>query len=173
MSSAFADPINLGSNQAMPCSATRPRWAKAVVNFAESLAIRMSQKSVKTSPMPAHGPLMAAMIGFGHSNIYPNRPSKCSSTEGPRSSSNETSASSPFSTMRFLPSPLASIFCKPPMSAPAQKPRPAPVMTITRTSSSAAASLMAPRTLFSIVAVQAFNLSGRLSVMVATRSATS
>ncbi len=56
------------------------------------------------------------------------------------------------------------------MSAPAQKPRPAPVSTITRTAASSAAMRMASRTSRSIVDVQAFSLSGRLSVTTATPS---
>ena len=59
------------------------------------------------------------------------------------------------------------------MSAPAQKPRPAPVSTITRTASSRAASVMAARTSRPICAVHALSLSGRCSVTVATRSFTS
>ncbi len=59
------------------------------------------------------------------------------------------------------------------MSAPEQKPRPAPVRMITRTSSSASAARMAASTSFSMIIVQALSFSGRLSVMVAMRSATS
>jgi hypothetical protein len=59
------------------------------------------------------------------------------------------------------------------MSAPAQKPRPAPVSTMTRTPLSAAAACMASRTSRSMVGVHAFMRSGRLSVMVAILSPTS
>jgi hypothetical protein len=58
------------------------------------------------------------------------------------------------------------------MSAPAQKPRPAPVMTMARTQASAAALSTARRTSASISLVRALSLSGRLSVMVATKSST-
>jgi hypothetical protein len=58
------------------------------------------------------------------------------------------------------------------MSAPAQKPRPAPVMTMARAAASAAALSTARRTSASISLVQALSLSGRLSVMVATKSST-
>ena len=54
------------------------------------------------------------------------------------------------------------------MSAPAQKPLPAPVSTMTRTASSAEATRMAARTSRSISPRQALSLSGRLSVTVAT-----
>ena len=53
------------------------------------------------------------------------------------------------------------------MSAPAQNARPAPVSTMTRTSSSAAAASMAWRTSRSITGVHAFIRSGRFKVMVA------
>lgn len=59
------------------------------------------------------------------------------------------------------------------MSAPAQKPRPAPVSTMTRTLSSLAAASIAWRTSRSMIAVHAFMRSGRLSVMVAILSLTS
>jgi hypothetical protein len=59
------------------------------------------------------------------------------------------------------------------MSAPAQNARPAPVSTMTRTSPSEAACIMASRTSRSITAVHAFMRSGRLSVMVAIFSLTS
>ena len=49
----------------MPCSATSPRREKAVVIFAPSAAKRMSHISAWTRPIPAQGPLMAAMIGLG------------------------------------------------------------------------------------------------------------
>ncbi len=53
------------------------------------------------------------------------------------------------------------------MSAPAQKPRPAPVSTMMPTLSSRSASSRLARTSFSMVAVQALSLSGRFNVMVA------
>ena len=58
------------------------------------------------------------------------------------------------------------------MSAPAQKPRPAPVSTITRTASSRSASSMAWRTSLPIVRVHALSFSGRLRVTVAMLSST-
>ena len=59
------------------------------------------------------------------------------------------------------------------ISAPAQNARPAPVSTMTRTSSSAAAASIAWRTSRSMIGVHAFMRSGRLSVMVAILSLTS
>jgi hypothetical protein len=58
------------------------------------------------------------------------------------------------------------------MSAPAQKPRPAPVSTMARTFVSALAFSNASRSSFDITAVQALSRSGRLSVTVATLSRT-
>jgi len=59
------------------------------------------------------------------------------------------------------------------MSAPAQKPRPAPVRTMTFTSASSAARRMAWRSSASITPRQAFSRSGRLRVTVATPASTS
>ena len=59
------------------------------------------------------------------------------------------------------------------MSAPAQKPLPAPVRTMPTTCGSASALPMASRTSLAIVWVQALSCSGRFSVMMATGSSTS
>ena len=69
--------------------------------------------------------------------------------------------------------PFSATVLKSDMSAPAQNPRPAPVKTMTRTFSSFSAAAIAARTSCSITAGQAFHWSGRLSVIVAIRSATS
>ena len=55
----------------MPCSAMRPRRAKAVVNLAPAAAKRRSHMSAWHRPMPAHAPLMAAMTGLGMSRGVP------------------------------------------------------------------------------------------------------
>ena len=59
------------------------------------------------------------------------------------------------------------------MSAPAQKPRPAPVVTMAPTAGSSLARVMASTCCSAIVGVQAFRRSGRLSVMTATSPRTS
>ena len=69
-------------------------------------------------------------------------------------------------------SPLPSA-CSSCMSAPAQKPRPAPVTTIARTRSSSAHCSSSPKYACSISAVHAFRRSGRLSVNSATPSSIS
>ena len=53
-----------GSTHDTPYSATRPRRANAVVNLAPAAAKRRSQNIACTNPMPATGPLMAAMTGL-------------------------------------------------------------------------------------------------------------
>ena len=59
------------------------------------------------------------------------------------------------------------------MSAPAQKPLPAPVSTMPTTCGSASARAMASRSSLAMVWVQALSCSGRLSVMMATGSSIS
>ena len=59
------------------------------------------------------------------------------------------------------------------MSAPAQNPRPAPVITMPTTRGSRSAWLTACRTSMPIRSVHAFSASGRFSVIVATGSSTS
>ncbi|MBV6430198.1 MAG: hypothetical protein IANPNBLG_00302 [Bryobacteraceae bacterium] len=112
-----------------------------------------------TKPKPTAGPLIAAITGFG----------TLSSQECRWASSNAPPLTFPCS----LASPLREIELNRLMSAPAQNPRPAPVRTIARTSSSAAALQIAAAVSSSIRRVQAFNLSGRFNVTVATASDTS
>ena len=59
------------------------------------------------------------------------------------------------------------------MSAPAQNPRPAPVVTIAPTAGSSLARLMASTCSSAIVGVHALSRSGRFSVITATSSRTS
>ena len=58
------------------------------------------------------------------------------------------------------------------MSAPAQKPLPAPVITMPTTAGSRSARPTASRTSAAIVPVHALRASGRLRVIVATGSST-
>src|SRR6476646_6511755 len=114
-------PTSRGSVQLMPCSAISPRRTKAVVNTALLEAKRMSQNSAKHRPMPAHGPLIAAMIGFETDGKYVFLRWK-SLREVLSNGGSGCSSSRPDDEMfeRFF------------MSAPAQNPRPAPVRPMTR-----------------------------------------
>ncbi len=76
--------------------------------------------------------------------------------------------SSPLSPAPPPAVPLSSV-----MSAPAQNPRPAPVITIPTTSRSRSARLAASASSAPIVGVHAFSASGRFNVIVATGSDTS
>src|SRR6185503_6386377 len=116
--------------------------------------------SCMVTPTPTAGPLQAAMVGFRRSNRRsvnsppPSRwPSRPGST-GPR-----------FSALKVL--------APPDRSAPAQKPRPAPVKTTARTSSSRSERSIASSSSDSILPVKALSLSGRLSVIVRMPSFTS
>src|SRR6185436_7598320 len=109
--------------------------------------------SCMVTQTPTAGPLQAAMVGFKRSNRRkvnrppPSRwPSRPGSTD-PR-----------FSALKVL--------APPDRSAPAQKPRPAPVKTTARTSSSRSERSIASSSSDSILPVKAFSLSGRLSVIV-------
>ena len=61
---ARLSPISRGSSQALPCRAGSPRRANAVVIRAPVTAMRTSHISVCISPIPAHAPLIAAIIGL-------------------------------------------------------------------------------------------------------------
>ncbi len=100
--------------------------------------------------MPAHAPLMAAIIGFGMLSAW------CIGRRPVRSSPPEAAVS-----------PSAA------MSIPGQNARPAPVTTMARTSAAPAASSRRAKYWCSIARLQAFLRSGLCSVTVATPSATS
>ena len=53
----------------MPCSAIRPRLAKAVANAALVEARRKSLYRAMTRPRPAAAPLIVQMIGFGAAQV--------------------------------------------------------------------------------------------------------
>ena len=112
--------------------------------------MRISQAIGMVRPMPMAGPLIAAMIGLPRLSA--------SGTSGlPSRASNEE--------VGLLSARASKPADQPPMSAPAQKPRPAPVTTSTRTCESNDARLTTSRNSFSMSGVQAFSFSGRLSVI--------
>ena len=121
-SSAWAGPIRRGSSHELPCSATSPRRANAVVNLTPAAAKRRSHISACTSPIPAHAPLIAATIGLRI-------------VSGNVCGRGGAAASAPLPP----PSPALSA-ASASMSKPGQNPRPAPVTTTTRVSGSRSAS---------------------------------
>ena len=104
-------PTTRGRNQVEAASGTSPRRVKTNPNRALCAAMRMSIGSVIVTPMPTAGPLTAAITGLRHramaSAVTPP------GNRGGRLSRNERT-------------PAA-------RSAPAQKARPRPVTTTTRT----------------------------------------
>src|SRR5262249_31240377 len=118
--------------QLLPHSATSPRRENEVVNEASSPAKRRSQQATIGTAMPATGPLTAAMIGLRIERRYvyvPRNDSPMLGSPGSAASSGG-SASAPFPSL--MPFSMN-------RSAPAQKPRPAPVRMIATTRWSASA----------------------------------
>ena len=62
-------PTKRGRNQLEAASGTKPLLAKTKPNLASSLASLISIGKVIVTPTPTAGPLIAAMIGFGQSNM--------------------------------------------------------------------------------------------------------
>jgi hypothetical protein len=127
--------------------------AKAVVNFSVSEAMRRSQASAIDMPAPARGPRTMAMVGLGIS---------CSSLEISIFSRSALALPWIESSANSLPSAMDLT------SPPAQKPRPAPVITTQRTSGSAAKARALATSASSISPDSAFRRSGRFMVMTAT-----
>jgi hypothetical protein len=120
--------------------------------LAASLATRMWQAIASSHPPPSAKPLTAATVGLGDvSNLriiaWPRRASARAS--------------------------VASAATISEMSAPATKARPAPVSTTAATSSRARASSIAASSSAIVASLSALSFSGRLTVIVAIRSATS
>src|SRR4029079_18132900 len=115
----------------------------------------MSGASSSPNPAPAATPLTAAMTGFSHeTSVVTQRPTQASgSSRSLRVDSGSRGGDE--------------------MSRPEQKPRPAPVITTTRTSSAREASSMARGSASASSGSIAFRRSGRLSVIVRTPPADS
>ena len=138
-----------------PASGKKPSVISGRPSRARSLIapIRRSQISAISKPPPSAWPLIAAISGFlasSSSNRARGEASKCPA--GP------AEAAGPSPWLR---------------SAPAQKARPAPVITALRISSLLRTSSSASISWDPSAASIALSLSGRLSVIVATRSLTS
>ena len=116
-------------------------------------------------PSPAQAPLIAPMIGLGTAGKYEFWVWKSARDAGSKAGAWGRAA-------RALAPASVWMAVREFMSAPAQKPRPAPVSTITRTAGSSVASRMAARTSRSISPRQAFSRSGRFRVITATPSST-
>jgi hypothetical protein len=165
--------VNSSSTRWLAHETQHPRHAvignqPTLCKGAEWRPIRSQRTNTKQSQSQTyHRPLIAATTGLPIAGKYEYFFSKF-----PRVRSLPLLVGCTPCARRASSSPLSATALKRDMSAPAQNPRPAPVKTIIRTFSSFSASLIAARTSRSMTAVQAFNLSGRLSVIVATRSAT-
>src|SRR3984957_1383762 len=167
-SSAAAVPTRGGSSQLMPHSAIRPRCANAVMMIASSAMKRRSQANTIGTAMPAAGPLIAAITGLGTDIRYVWVP-RCRSSPNVGSPGSARRSAEMLSPAKLPSLTAVSLF----MSAPAQNPRPAPVITMPTTRGSRSAWLTAWRTSKPILSVQALSTSGRFSVIVATGSSTS
>jgi hypothetical protein len=126
-----------------------------MVNFADSVATTRSPASARLMPPPAAMPFTAMITGFGER------------------------ASRDTAPCRYVVSCLTRIPTRPAFSwkdltsPPAQKALPAPVTTTQRTARSSSASSAASKISRASVRSSALYADGRLSVMVATASATS
>ena len=146
-------PTRRGRNQVAPLSGTMARFTKMELKRASAEAMRMSQASASEKPAPTQTPLTAAMLGLGQAwrkagaimwlRVRPARPGKGRSTRSP-------------------PRAVRSV--------PELKPRPAPVISTTRTSSSPLAMAMACSISATVSRLMAFSFSGLLSVSRATPS---
>ena len=137
----------------LPPSGSRPMRAKACRNEADLAAIAMSEASAKLMPTPAATPFTAATIGLGIDRMVRITGLKNLSSAAPESAFGPVSRSGSA------------------RSAPAQKPRPAPVSSTARTAPSAAISSQADLISAIILRETAFSFSGWLSVSVARPSA--
>ena len=135
----------------------KPTLTKLKTKRAVSAASAKSQASTNEQAMPATTPLTAAIIGFSRRSSASTTSAPCSVRWRPTSA---LRPSRPGSLMRL-------------MSAPAENARPAPVSTITRTSSSSSACATSSGSRSFISGSSALSCSGRLSVIVAMPSATS
>ena len=125
-SCACAIPTMRGKNHDEHASGTIPRRVNTKPIFAALEIRRISIARVMVAPIPTAGPLIAPMIGLLHLNIR-------SVTVPPPSRRNLDCES-------VLNEPSLNVSPPPDKSAPAQKPRPEPVITTARTLSSASIS---------------------------------
>ena len=151
-------PTMRGKNHDEHASGTIPRRVNTKPIFAELEIRRISIANVMVAPIPTAGPLIAPMIGLLHLNIR-------NVTVPPPSRRN-------FDCESVLSEPSLKVPPPPDKSAPAQNPRPEPVITTARTLSSASISSNTMCNSRIMVLVNALSFSGRCNVTVATPSAT-
>ena len=125
-SAARAKPTRDGTNSDEPPSGTSPMLTKASEKYADSAATTRSQASARESPIPAAGPLTAAMTGLGIRRM----PVISGWYRSVRIWYTSTVPSPPCSAASFR-------------SAPLEKARPAPVTRTARTPGSSVTSRIA------------------------------
>ena len=122
---ARAKPKRSTKNQLLPASGIKPILLKAWMNDAVGAAMAMSQAITKEAPAPAATPLTAATVGIRNCCRRLVVGLKAWSITGPGSAR----------AIKFGPSAKSNSD----KSAPAQNPRPAPVITMARISGLASA----------------------------------
>src|SRR5579859_3389416 len=162
-SRAWLMPTTRGRNQLEAASMTTPRRENTKPNFAVSAASLMSIGSVIVIPTPTAGPLMAAITGFKQAATR-----RLTLPPPSRGTPSMVSAAAPDGWRRSA----LNVSPPPERSAPAQNALPRPVTTTARTSSSESARSKASISSSRITRVNALSRSGRLRMIVATRSAT-
>src|SRR5215208_6072807 len=148
-------PIRRGISHVPPQPGTRPIRVKATMKRALVDATRRSQAQAMSKPAPTASPLTIAITGF--SIPLSPRISRCVCLKPRRACSAERCGASPEARDAI-----------PPMSAPAQKARPAPVSTTQRTLSSSPSSCTMSPSWAVIPPVSALSRSGRFNVSQAT-----
>ena len=156
-SSALALPTRLHRNCEAPPSGPRPIFEKTTPRRAVSEAILRSVANARLQPTPTASPLMLPSTGLG---------SRCSRRMQRFARSRMSPPPSPGKdgACALRRSSLDGGF----RSAPAENPRPAPVITTARTASSASISLSMHSMSRNIPQVSALRAAGRLSVRLAT-----
>ena len=151
---ARARPTRCGSSQVAPLSGTRPILLKAWMKLAPGAAMAMSQAMATEAPAPAATPFTAHTVGTRTLIRRRVVGLKAWSITGPGSARN----------MRSSPGRKSNSD----RSAPAQKPRPAPVSTSARIDLSASIWSSAAHRSRCICRVKLLSEAGRFSVRTAT-----
>ena len=149
ISQALFGVTSRGRKYVPPQSGCRPTFANDWLKVAVVATMRRSQASARLQPAPKAGPLTDAITGFVIWRI-------AVTTRRAEPSKRENSSAS----WRSIRSAIAAT------SPPAQKARPAPVITTTRTFRSAPAASSASARSRRMCPASEFNFSGRLSVIV-------